>query len=137
MNQQRGWATTIWLLLTASLASGCVLVGLTLGVWWLMSTYVSAELARLWAMVVTALLPITGWLGYRLGQQEARGKVAGIDAGISQVMAAAGQTAALRVQVARALRQPGPPSPAVMVWSDEPVFHDPPALPTDREVVEL
>ena len=103
------------------------LAGVVLGAWWLVNEFVSAEVARLWALGATAALPLVAWGAHHWGHVEARGHVAGIDAGVSKVMTAAQDTAALRVHVARALRQPDGAQPIVILPA-EPEFRDPPRL---------
>jgi hypothetical protein len=111
------------------------LVMVVLGAWWLVNTFVSADVARVWALLATAALPLVAWVAHRLGHVEARGHVAGIDAGVNKVMAAAQDTAALRVNVARVMRQPEGSGRPIVVLPQEPEFRDPPRLQSG--VVEL
>ena len=78
-----------------------------------------------WALGVTALFPVGGYVCYRLGQTESKGTLNGLAAGVSAVMKAANETADLKVNVHHALRQPPaqaqvielPPLPPVRRYS--------------------
>ena len=96
---------------------GLVLAGLALsGVWRLMQG-VSPEAARLWALVATLALPAVGWACYRLGRTEARGAIAGLKMGVSEVHSAAARAIDLRVQNITKSREAVNP-PAVVVLPD-------------------
>jgi len=105
--------TAVKVIVTLTLVGLAVLIGTAAGLWWLMTTHVGPDVARLWALAATGAVPLAFALGYKLGHVEARGKVAGLDLGVGKVMRAAGQTAGLRVQAARAMRRPDPPPPVV------------------------
>ena len=72
---------------------------------WELALLVPPNPARLWALVATALLPVTVFVTWRLATRYAVGVVHGIDAGISKVAKAGSDAAALRVHVHHALRQ--------------------------------
>ena len=91
----------------AALVSLLVL-GVTAGavslLWWAMSQ-VGPDTARIWALVATLIIVPAGLLGYRLGHVEARGRMAGIDDGISRVMQAAGGAIDLRASAASSMKR--------------------------------
>ena len=71
---------------------------------------VDASLARAWALVATALLPVTVFVTWRLALRYAVGVVHGIDTGITKVAKAGAEAANLRVHVHHALRQKEQPT---------------------------
>lgn len=89
-----------------------LLGGILWGVWHLVATYISPTMARLWALVATALLPVIGVASYRLGQNESRGVMYGIDAGIERVGKAAAQAIDMRASQARVIREVRQATPA-------------------------
>lgn len=112
-----------------------IFAGATYGVWRLMVIHVSADVARAWALIATALLPLTGWAAYRLGQVEARGMLGGLGLGITSALGAANKVADVKIKTARAMRQP---DPAQMVVLPPPEIR-PRRLPSgsNDEVIEL
>lgn len=96
---------------------------------------------RWWALLATVTLattlPLAIFAGWRLGQRDAQERLAGIDAGVGQVMRAAHDTAALRVNVLRATqRAKETPLPVITTLPAEPEFRDPPLLQAG-DVVEM
>lgn len=90
-----------------------LVAGVIWALWWMMS-FVTAPLARGWALAATGALPLVGWAGWRLGHLEARGRLDGIDQAVKSVMGAASKTADLRTYTAREVRTAAKaPPPAV------------------------
>jgi len=59
-----------------------------------------------WALLATALLPLVGWGGWKLGQLEARGTLAGLQAGLMAAIGAGKEIADVKVRAAHQMRQP-------------------------------
>lgn len=70
---------------------------------WSLMADVPPDWARAWALLATVAAPVAGWVGYRLGLVEARGRMTGIGEGLSAVVGAAVQAVDLRGQAARSL----------------------------------
>ncbi len=81
---------------------------------WEAALFVPPNPARVWALVATALLPVTVFVTWRLATRYAVGVVHGIDAGIDKVAKAGRQAASLRVHVHQAMKQKEIP-PAVVL----------------------
>ena len=123
--------------LGALLVVGVVGLAMLAGVIWLVwrgMLLVPANTARLWALLATALLPAATWAGWYFGHTEARGRLAGIDAGIDRVMGAATKAAGLQVSAARAMRRPVPDPPVVVLPDVEIV---PRQLHSGGDIIEL
>jgi hypothetical protein len=69
---------------------------------------VPPNVARAWALIVTALLPVTAVLSWWFGNTEARGRLAGIDDAVDKVMGAALKTAKVSDRRSRSQAQPQP-----------------------------
>lgn len=67
-----------------------------------------------WALGVTGLLPVTGYICYRLGKTESRGVMDGIAAGVGAVAKTANDIAGIKVTATRNLRAPAPVYPAAL-----------------------
>lgn len=90
--------------------------GLIWGTWQLVSTYISPDLARAWALVATVMLPVVAIASYRLGHIESRGVLTGIDTGVNRVTRAAAAAIDLRSATVSAIkRSSSEPSPAYAV----------------------
>lgn len=94
--------------------SAALLYGLAWVLWQSMLK-VPPDLARLWALVATGLLPVTAWVTYALAMRVVYGRLQGIDDGISKVSKAGAVAASLRVHVHHALRRPEPVTPTVIL----------------------
>ena len=102
-----------------------ILAGAAWGLYRLALNHTSHGGAILWALGATALIPVSDYICYRLGQTESKGTLNGLAAGVSAVMKAANETADLKVNVHHALRQPPaqtqvielPPLPPVRRYS--------------------
>ena len=102
-----------------------ILAGAAWGLYRLALANTSHAGAVLWALGATALIPVSDYVCYRLGQTESKGTLNGLAAGVSAVMKAANDTADLKVNVHHALRQPPvqtqvvelPPLPPVRRYS--------------------
>ena len=81
---------------------------------WEVTLFVPPNAARVWALVATALLPVTAFVTWRLALRYAVGVVHGIDTGIDKVAKAGADAANLRVSITRALKET-PPSPVVVL----------------------
>jgi hypothetical protein len=66
-----------------------VIILLGWGAWHLVSTYVSVDVARVWALAATILLPVALVTGRSLGFTESRGRLDGIDKGMERLTKAA------------------------------------------------
>jgi len=86
-----------------------ILAGAAWGLYKLALAHTSHAGAVLWALGATALIPVSDYVCYRLGQTESKGTLNGLAAGVSAVMKAANETANLKVNVTHALRQPAQP----------------------------
>ena len=86
-----------------------ILAGAAWGLYRLALAHTSHAGAVLWALGATALIPVSDYVCYRLGQTESKGTLNGLAAGVSAVMKAANETANLKVNVTHALRQPAQP----------------------------
>ena len=95
---------------------------------------VPSNVARLWALLVTAALPFATWAGWFFGHTEARGTLAGFDKAVDKVMGAASRAAGLTVGTARAMRQPAQAPPVVVLPDVEIVQR---RLPSGGDVIEL
>lgn len=82
-------------------------------VWWAASQ-VPPDAARMWAMLATALLPLTAWAGWYFGHTESRGVLSGIDKAADKMFGLMTQTLSARVGTAKALQQAAPQANAVM-----------------------
>jgi hypothetical protein len=110
--------------------------------WWAM-LQVPANTARVWAMTATLLIPAVGYAAWRLGQIEARSRLAGIDQAVNKVMDVARRTADVRVgtvgrmrQAAAKPQQPAPPAPELPALPQPTVTHRGPDQ-GDRKVIDL
>ena len=94
-------AVTIAVIAIVSLAM------LFMAVWglWEAMLFVAPNTARAWALIATALLPVSIFTTWRLALRYAVGVVHGIDTGIEKVSKAGAEAANLRVHVHHALRQ--------------------------------
>ncbi len=104
-----------------------ILVGLVALIWRGM-LLAPSNVARLWALLATAALPVAA--GWWFGHTEARGRLAGIDQAVDRVMTAASKTAGLRVNTTRSIRTETPPQvtlPSVEIVS----------RPTTHKVIEM
>ena len=120
----------------AWLVAVAVALALLYGLGWLLwqsMLRVSPNLARAWALVATALLPVTAWVTYALAMRVVYGRLAGIDDGIGKVAKAGAVAASLRVHVHHALRRE-PEAPVVLLPDLEIV---PRQLTGGGDVVEL
>lgn len=86
-----------------------ILVGAAWGLHRLTLANTTHSVAVMWALGATALIPVTGYVCYRLGQTKSTGVLDGLAAGVSAVMRAANETANLKVNVTHAMRQPTQP----------------------------
>jgi hypothetical protein len=68
--------------------------------------HASVVALRWWAGLATVALPIGGALAFYLGRVEARGRMVGLEQGVSAVMRAAHETADLRAAQVREARRP-------------------------------
>ncbi len=118
---------------------------LALAVWlcWLAMLQVPANVARVWALAATLLIPAAGFGAWKLGRIEARSRLAGIDQGVDKVMRAAHQAADVRVGTVRSMReatskpqQPVPPAPELPALPQPTVIHRGPDQ-GDRRVIDL
>jgi hypothetical protein len=94
---------------------------------------VPAGTARAWALLATALLPVVGWVAWRLGHWYAQGIVTGIDWGIGKVAQAGSNAADLRVHVHREMKHK--PDQVVVLPDVEIVQRT--ALPSGADIIEL
>jgi len=95
---------------------------------------VPPNVARLWALLATALLPVFAWGGWFFGHTEARGRLAGIDQAVDRVMGAATKAAGLGVSTRRAMRRQEPIESYVVLPEVEIVQRQ---LPPGQKVIEL
>jgi hypothetical protein len=72
---------------------------------WSAMRRVPADTARAWALIATVLVPVVGYVSWRLGQTEARSRLAGIDQAVNKVMDVARRTADVRVRTVSQMRQ--------------------------------
>lgn len=92
---------------------GAVVVALLLagalgyGAWRLVRTVEHGVLAA-WTLLATMGLPIALYVGYRLGQTEARGTVSGLQTGLDAAVGAGRSIAEVKVGAARRVRQVEP-----------------------------
>ena len=112
------------------------LVAIVLVVWliWQGMALVDADVARAWALLATAGLPVALWAGWYFGRIELRGRLAGIDQAVGKVMGAATAAAGLGVRTSRAMRQPA--ELPLMIQLPEPEIVTPRSL-SGGDVVEL
>jgi len=87
--------------------------GISYGLWWVVAKHVPSSILAIWALLATALIPVSIWGGVRYGQTESRGVVNGLAAGVGAVMKAANDTANLKVTMGRQARGV-PEQPPVM-----------------------
>ena len=78
--------------------------GISYGLWWVVAKYVPHSILAIWALLTTMLIPVSAWAGVHYGQTESRGVVAGLGAGIREVMGAANQVADVKVTMGRQVR---------------------------------
>ena len=134
--QERLQVACTWLV-----GGGLALALAALAVWgvWRAMQGVSPNLARAWALIVTALLPLVAWAGWYFGHTEARGRLAGIDQAVDKVMGAATRAAGLRVATSHAMRaapaRPQPQEPYTVVLPEVEII--PRQLPSGGDVIEL
>lgn len=85
---------------------------LALAVWgiWEAALFVPPNVARVWALTTTALLPVTIFVTWRLATRYAVGVVHGIDAGIDKVAKAGRQAADLNIHVRQQTAKPTTPA---------------------------
>lgn len=88
--------------------------GISYGLWWGVAKYVPHGILAIWALLATALIPVSVWAGVRYGQTESRGVVNGLAAGVGAVMGAANQVADVKVSTTRAMRPAAPVYPAAL-----------------------
>jgi hypothetical protein len=124
---------------------GLVAGAFALVVWlcWSAMRQVSADTARAWALIATVLVPVVGYVAWRLGQTEARSRLAGIDQAVNKVMDVARRTADVRVRTVSQMRQaatkPAPPpvpEPQLPALPQPTVIHRGPDQ-GDRRVIDL
>ena len=77
---------------------------LVLGLWALVLSLSTGTL-RVWTAASAFIIPLAGFIGWRLGTRDARAHLSGIDKGVKSVMNAASQTADLRTTTTRRVRQ--------------------------------
>jgi hypothetical protein len=121
MTKKTKIASNVGAILGLAVVGLLVLAALAAGVWHVVESYVSPTAARVWAIVATLLLPVVGRVCYQLGLTESKGKLAGIDAGVSRVTKAAAVAIDLRATSARQMRQATRPDPPV-VMLPEPII---------------
>jgi hypothetical protein len=102
---------------------------------WRAMLEVPPNMARAWALIVTALLPLVAWGGWCSGRVEARGRLAGIDQAVDKVMGAATKAAGLRVGTTRAMHRTEAKEPPIVVLPDVEII--PRRLPNGEDVIEL
>jgi hypothetical protein len=115
---------------------GIVVVAISAGLVyaaWRGMLLVPAGIARAWALLATALLPVVGWVAWRLGRWYAQGIVTGIDWGIGKVAQAGNNAADLRVRVHREMKRK--PDQVVVLPDVEIVQRT--ALPSSADIIEL
>lgn len=108
-------------LLIAAFVALVLVAGGAWAVWTFFEAYITPDWTRGIAILTVALLPVIGWASYKLGLTESRGKLRGIDQGVSRVMGAASAVADLRPTLAQRMRQATQPEPPVVVLP-EPVI---------------
>jgi len=88
-----------------SVVGGMVIlaVGVALA-WWGMS-YVSGDVARMWALLATVALPLVAWAGWYFGHTEARGVLHGLDKGVDKMFGGLSKAAGLGVTTSRQMPQ--------------------------------
>lgn len=107
--QQIGYQVAAWLGLIV--AVGAVAGGIIWGSWRLMQR-VPADGARAWALVASALVPVSVYVTWRLAHLEATGLISGISLGVDKVTRAGQAAASLGLGTrASARRQDRPPAP--------------------------
>ena len=102
------FATRLAMLFCTAIVGLVILVGLAYGIWKLTVTNVSPGGLAAWALLATALLPVSAWAGNRWGSNEARGLIAGIGLGAGPVVDTAQKVADVKVATAQRMRQPAP-----------------------------
>jgi hypothetical protein len=114
MTRKRKGIERLWSCLVLVLVILGLVALIAWAIWELVSTYVSPTVARVWALIVTVLLPMVFGIGYNLGLTESRGKLRGIDAGVDRVVKAAAAAIDLRATSARKMRQAQAEPPVVL-----------------------
>lgn len=114
--------------ITDQTTRGIILLGIsavlgiaaTIGLVWYGMSHVSADTARIWALLATALLPVVGVLSFRLGRIESGATLRGLDVGVTQVMRAAVDTADVRAGAVGKMRQAAQPQVIDAIQLPEP-----------------
>jgi hypothetical protein len=98
-------------------AVGLIIISAVGGLFVWALSHANPTTLRWWAGIATVALPITGALAYSLGRLASKERIMGLETGVQKVMAAAQQTADLRVRMVQQARQkPQPQTPAVQVF---------------------
>jgi len=92
----------------ATIGALLLVTGISYGAYRLALANVGHENAIIWALLATALLPVSLFAGYKWGKVESRGTLNGLAAGVGAVMGAASQVADVKVSTTRRMRQPDP-----------------------------
>ena len=88
--------------------------GLTYGLYKIVLANTTHSAVVVYALLVTALLPVAFYGGMSWGTRGARGLVEGVHTGVDTVMDAANRTADLKVNVSRTIHAPVLPPQAVL-----------------------
>lgn len=100
------FAQRLVMIVCTALVLGAILAGAMWGLYRLALANTSHRSATGWALAMTALVPLAGYVCYRLGKVESRGTLNGLAVGVKNVMDAANETANLKVQMTRTVRAP-------------------------------
>ena len=93
------------LMFAAAVVGGLVTIGgVFYGLWWVVAKYVPLGILAAWMPLSIVLIVVAAIAGVRYGQTESRGVVAGLGAGIREVMGAANQVADVKVTMGRQVR---------------------------------
>jgi hypothetical protein len=105
-----------------------VIVGVIYSIWHFGMKRVPPDVARLWAMLATAMLPVTAVLFWWFGNTEARGRMKGIDDAVDKMMGTA-------IKAANAQSQPQPQQPAHIIREVQ--IHEPRRRLSPDDVIEI
>jgi len=107
-----------------------VILGICYGLWYVVAS-LPVNILAAWALIATALIPLTAWGAWYFGHTEVRGWLSGMDKAIDKVMGTATEVATLRRQV----RQQEPPQvPEVRLPE---IIEIRPRLSQGREIIDL
>lgn len=125
-------AALLWMFLAVLVVATAV--GIVWAIWHFGMQRVAPDTARAWALIVTAMLPVTALLFWWLGHTEARGRLAGIDDAVDKVMKAALKTSQVRNR--RSTTQPQRPDPGQWAPTGQVEILEPRRLSQD-DVIEI